>query len=296
MKTAFLGLGRMGRPMAENLLTAGFDLTVWNRSKAPVAALADAGADTAESAIDAVRDKDVVITMLADDHVAREVLVASGALDAMNQGAIHVNMATVSHGFACEMAALHDEHGLAYVASPVMGRSDMAAERKLNILAGGPEKAIEYVRPLLEAIGQKVWPVGDAPERANVIKIQINLMLAIAIDAMGQASALGEVYDVPTADFLEIATQTLFACPAYQSYGRLISNSDYEPANMPARLGNKDVGLALSLAEQRAVPLPLAAVARDTLSEMIANGDGDKDWGAMAEVAARRAHTDRARD
>lgn len=296
MKTAFLGLGTMGRPMAENLLAAGFELTVWNRSKDSVAALENVGASAASSPVEAVRGRDMVLTMLADDRVARDVLIDSGALDTMNHGAIHVNMATVSHGFAREMATLHSERGLGYVAAPVMGRSDMAAQRKLNILAGGPAESVGRARPLLDAMGQQVWPVGEAAEKANVVKLQVNLMLSIAIESMGEASALGEVYGVPTADFLDIATNTLFACPAYQSYGQLISNADYESANMSARLGKKDVGLALSLAHARHVPLPLAAIARDTLSEMIAAGDGDKDWGAMAEVAARRARTDRARD
>ncbi|MES1939715.1 NAD-binding 6-phosphogluconate dehydrogenase [Salinisphaera sp. T5B8] len=296
MKTAFLGLGTMGAPMARNLLAGGADLTVWNRSQAPVDSLREAGAQAADSPAAAVADADVVFSMLADDAICEQVTVESGALAAMKHGAIHVNMATVSVPFAKRMAALHAEHGVAYVAAPVMGRADVAAAAKLNILAAGDQQAIDTATPLLEKIGQKVWPVGDSAEMANVVKIQVNFMLAVAIESMGEACALGEVYGIDTGKFLDIVTNTLFACLGYQSYAGLIRESRYRPANMPATLGNKDVGLALSAANDRQVPLPLGGVVRDSLNEIIANGDGDKDWGALAEYAAKRARIDRSRE
>lgn len=296
MKAAFIGLGIMGEPMARNLLAGGVELTVWNRSQSPVAALRDAGATAAETPEAAVAGAEVVFSMLADDAICEQVMVESGALAAMDAGAIHVNMATVSVPFARRMTALHEEHDVTYLAAPVMGRSDIAAARKLNILAAGPNAAVAKVTPLLEHIGQQVWPLGEAPHRANVVKLQVNFMLAVAIESMGEASALGEVYGIETADFLDIATQTLFACPGYQSYAGLIKESSYKPANMSARLGNKDISLAQAAAGERYVPLPLAAVVRDSLNEMLANGDDDKDWGAMAEVAARRARIDRPRE
>ena len=296
MKTAFLGLGTMGAPMARNLVAGGVDLTVWNRSRQTVDSLCEAGAHAADSPEAAVADADVVFSMLADDAVSEKVVVESGALARMKRGAIHVNMATVSVPFAQRMAALHAEHGVQYVAAPVMGRADVAAAAKLNILAAGDDHAIETVTPLLEKMGQKVWPVGASAEMANVVKIQVNFMLAVAIESMGEACALGEVYGIETGKFLDIVTNTLFACLGYQSYARLIRESRYKPANMPATLGNKDVGLALSAANDRQVPLPLGGVVRDSLNEIIANGDGDKDWGALAEYAARRARVDRPRE
>nr|WP_317450686.1 NAD-binding protein [Phytohalomonas tamaricis] len=142
-------------------------------------------------------------------------------------------------------------------------------------------------------MGQKVWPVGEAPERANVVKIGANFMLASAIEAMAEASTLTRAYGVSAHDFLDIVTNTLFASPAYQGYGKAIAEEKFEPAGFKMTLGYKDVGLALSAAGDERVPLPLAGVVRDRMLDAIANGDGDKDWAGLATVAARQAHLDK---
>lgn len=291
MKVGFIGLGAMGSAMASNLLAAGHTLTVWNRSVAATEPLASLGARVAKTADRAVQGE-VLCSMLANDQAVREVFLDGGLLDAMDRGTVHVNHATISVALAQELAAQHEQRGLEYVAAPVFGRPDMAAAAKLNILVAGRPGAIERVRPLLEAMGSKVWPMGEAPERANVAKIAGNFMLAAAIESMAEATVLTRAYGVSAADFLEVMTNTLFASPAYQGYGKLIAEQRFKPAGFALPLGYKDVGLALAAGDAQRVPLPFAGVLRDAMLEALAAGDAELDWSALALVAARRAHLD----
>lgn len=291
MKIGFIGLGAMGSAMASNLVAAGHSVTVWNRSEAACAPLASLGAKVA-STPDRAAQGEVLCSMLANDQAVREVFFDQGLIDAMDRGMVHVNHATISVALARELAQAHAERGLDYVAAPVFGRPDMAAAAKLNILTAGKSSAIERVQPLLQAMGSKVWPMGDAPERANVAKIAGNFMLASAIESMAEATALTRAYGVSAADFLDVMTQTLFAAPAYQGYGKLIAEGRYKPAGFALPLGFKDVGLAQAAGEAARVPLPFAGVLRDAMLEALAAGDAELDWSALALVAARRAHLD----
>jgi 3-hydroxyisobutyrate dehydrogenase-like beta-hydroxyacid dehydrogenase len=291
MKVGFIGLGAMGSAMASNLIAAGHTVTVWNRSVAATEPLASLGAKVARTA-DRAAQGDVLCSMLANDQAVREVFLDGGLLDAMDRSTVHVNHSTISVALAKELAAEHAKRGLDYVAAPVFGRPDVAAAAKLNILVAGNPAAIDRVRPLLEAMGSKLWPMGDAPERANVAKIAGNFMLASAIESMAEATALTRAYGVGAADFLEVMTSTLFASPAYQIYGKLIAEQRFKPAGMSLPLGLKDVELALGAASTARVPLPFAGVLRDGLLEALAAGDAELDWSALALVAARRAHLD----
>ncbi|RCS30535.1 NAD(P)-dependent oxidoreductase [Rhodanobacter denitrificans] len=291
MKVGFIGLGAMGSAMASNLLAAGHTLTVWNRSVAATEPLASLGAKVAKTADRAVQGE-VLCSMLANDQAVREVFLDGGLLDAMDPGIVHVNHATISVALAQELAAEHGKRGLEYVAAPVFGRPDMAAAAKLNIVVAGKPAAVERIRPLLEAMGSRVWLLGEAPERANVVKIAGNFMLASAIESMAEATALTRAYGVGAADFLDVMTNTLFAAPAYQGYGKLIAEQRFKPAGFALPLGCKDVGLALAAGEAQRVPLPFAGVLRDALLEALAAGDEQLDWSALALVAARRAHLD----
>ncbi len=288
MDIGFIGLGLMGKPIAANLAQAGYRLTVWNRSHAPVEALVALGAVAAARPEDTAR-ADVLMTMLADDEAASSVLLEQGVLDHAPRGLIHVNLATVSVRFARELAILHRERGIGYVAAPVFGRPEVAREAKLNVLVAGEPSAVARVEPLLKVIGQRLWSLGSDPERANVAKLAGNFMIASALESMGEAVALARAYGVEGAQLLEILTSTLFASPVYQGYGRLIAEQRFEPAAFSLRLGLKDVRLALHAGEAAHVPLPFASILRDHLLEAIAAGEADLDWAALARVAARHA-------
>ena len=291
MKVGFIGLGAMGSAMASNLIKAGHEVTVWNRSPGPTEPLASLGAKVVKTA-DRAAQGEVLFSMLANDQAVRSVFVEGRLLDGMDQGTVHVNHATISVALAREMAEEHSQRGLDYVAAPVFGRPDVAAAGKLNILVAGKPHVIERVRPLLDVMGSRIWPLGESPERANVVKIAGNFMIGAAIESMAEASALTRAHGVSAADFLEVMTNSLFATPAYQGYAKLIAESRYTPAGFALPLGYKDIGLALAAADAMRVPLPLAGVLRDSLLEALSTGDEDVDWAIMAQVAARRAHLD----
>jgi 3-hydroxyisobutyrate dehydrogenase-like beta-hydroxyacid dehydrogenase len=288
MDIGFIGLGEMGSAMAGNALKAGHTVRVWNRSAGRTKALAEQGAsivDTPEQAFSG----DAVFSMLADDAALRAVLIDGGLLKQAPKGLVHVNMATISAAFSAELTALHAQHGVAYVAAPVLGRPDVAAAGKLNILAAGASDAIDRVQPVFDAIGQKTWRVGDTPQHANVLKLAANFMLASAIETFGEAAALVSGHGIDAHAFLDIITSTLFPGPVYQGYGTMIAERRYEPALFKARLGLKDVRLAMAAADAVDTPLPIASLLRDNLIDAVAHGGGDKDFAVLGEVAARRA-------
>lgn len=284
MNIGFIGIGSMGAAMVPNLLKAGHRVSVWNRN--PAAAEALAGVQVLASPRQAF-DNDTVLTMLADDQAVRSVIIESGALDSARAGCIHVMMATISLALVDELQKLHRSLRVGYVSAPVFGVPAAAARRELNIVAAGDPEVLAAVAPVLDALGQKTWNLGADPIRANVAKIAGNLMLALAIEAMGEATALTESYGLPARDFLDIVTSTLFASPAYQRYGGSIANKSYEPGfKLP--LGLKDVNLALAAAKMKHAVLPAAEVVRETMQKGIEEGLGSKDWSVLARVAQER--------
>ena len=288
MDIGFIGLGSMGQGIAANLVKAGHHVRVWNRSRGPVDELARQGAQGVATAHDAFAG-DAVLSMLASDDVVRSVIIDGGLIDGAPRGLVHVNLATISVALAKELAELHRTRGIGYVAAPVFGRPDVAAAGKLHVLAAGDPAAIARVQPLLDAIGQKTWPVGAEPHRANVVKIAGNFMIASAIETMGEAAAMAEGYGVTHAELLDVLTNTVFPAPVYRNYAGIIAEQRYEPAGFKLTLGLKDVRLALEAAGAVNTPLPFASVLRDNFLEAIAHGRSEHDWSAIAEVSRRRA-------
>jgi 3-hydroxyisobutyrate dehydrogenase-like beta-hydroxyacid dehydrogenase len=288
MDIGFIGLGHMGGGIAARLTKPGRRLTVWNRSPEPVARLVARGAHAAATPAQAL-DADIAFSMLPNDETIEAVLVESGALDQARAGLVHVNLATVSVAFARRMDELHRARGLAYVAAPVLGRPDVAAAGELNALLAGAPTAVSRVRPLIEDFARAVWPLGDDPVRANVVKLACNFALASMIETLGEAGALVAAYGVQPADLYAVMTGTLFAAPAYKTYADIIAHARFTPAGFAMPLGFKDVRLALQAGEARNTPLPLASLLRDHFLEALATGHADKDWAALAAGAFRRS-------
>lgn len=288
MKIGFIGLGNMGQAIVANILRAGHQVTVWNRSSGPVAALVAQGAVAAKSPEQTLQG-DAIFSMLANDAALAEVGLTGVLLDKAAPGLVHVNMATISTALARQLTEVHGARGLGYVAAPVFGRPDAAAAAKLIVVAAGADKDIARVKPVLEAIGRRVAVVGTVPEQANLFKIAGNFMLAAAIETLGEAIALVRKGGIDPAIFHEVLTTTLFAAPIYQAYGALIVAQKYEPPGFKLRLGMKDAGLALAAGNELQVPLPLASLVHDHFIEAMVAGLGEKDWAALASVAAAKA-------
>lgn len=285
MKIGFIGIGSMGAAMAANLVKAGHEVAAWNRTAAAVEKLNKV--TVLKSPADAF-GYEAVITMLADDPAVREVIVDSQALSGARPGCVHVVMATISPALVAELETLHLQAGVAYVAAPVFGIPAVAEKGELNIVAAGEEQHIAKVQPLLDALGSKTWCLGKDPKHANVAKLAGNLMITLAIEAMGEATALTESYGLKAADFLEIVTNTMFASPSYQRYGANISKHSYEPG-FKLTLGLKDVNLALDAAKARGASLPAGQIVQENMQDAVVNGLGSKDWSALAKTTRKRA-------
>jgi len=285
MDVGFIGIGSMGAAMVPNLVKAGHQVKAWNRNVAVLKALEHVAVLASPAA---AFESDAVITMLSDDSAVRTVIIDSGALVSARKDCVHVMMSTISPALVEELESEHRRAGISYVAAPVFGVPAVAAAAQLNILVAGATNAVATVQPLLDALGQKTWHLGTDPKRATVAKIAGNMMIALAIEAMGEATALTESYGVKAADFLEIVTNTLFASPSYKRYGGNIARNSYEPG-FKLTLGVKDVNLALEAAKAKSTLLPTAEIVHANMLEAIAQGLGSKDWSVLARAARRRA-------
>jgi 3-hydroxyisobutyrate dehydrogenase-like beta-hydroxyacid dehydrogenase len=287
MDIGFIGLGAMGKAMVEALLEKGHAVAVWNRSPGPAAELAAQGAKVAATIEEALQ-ADVVLSILAHDQAIRDALLDGGALSRARPGLVHVNLATISTAFARELVDLHAERGLGYVAAPVFGRPPVARAGGLNVLAAGAPDSVDRVLPVLEALAAKVWPMGEDPVRANAVKIAGNLMIVSAVEAMGEATALGAAHGVPAADLLDMLTSTIFAAPIYKIYGGMIAEGRYRPPGFAADLALKDVRLAQAAGDEKGLSLPLADLVENGLEALLA-GEGEiPDLAALAEVSRGR--------
>jgi len=289
MNLAFIGLGKMGMGMARNLLRAGHNLVVYNRSREKAEALAGDGARAADSPADASRDAEVVMTMVADDHAVEEVVFGThGITSAMKNGCIHLSHSTISAALARRLTAEHARRGQGYLSVPVFGRPEAAENKKLLIVAAGPSELVERCRPLFDAIGRQTFVVGTEPWQANVAKVCGNFMIIGIIEALGEAYATLRKAGVAPEAFLEIMN-ALFGSPFIANYGRIIAREQFEPALFALRLGLKDVRLVLQAAEECAAPMPLASLVHDHLLSALAHGQGEMDWSSMTRVLARDA-------
>lgn len=281
MQVGFIGLGQMGRPMAERLLAAGHKLKVYNRTRAAAEPLTRLGA-AATGQPHELLDCEVVVTMLADDAAVKAVWLSSGLAARLRSGSIHLNMATVSMAIARQLVAAHQKNKSVYVSAPVFGRPPIAAQGQLDVIAAGPAAAIERCQPLLKAMAKQVFVVGEAPEKANAVKIARNFLLATIIESLGEAFSLVSKCGVEEAKFLEILTSTSLNSPAYRNYGKMIAEKAWQPAQFAMTLGLKDIELALATATEAGARLYSGELIRKNMLEAIQAGRAEQDWAALA--------------
>jgi 3-hydroxyisobutyrate dehydrogenase-like beta-hydroxyacid dehydrogenase len=279
----FIGLGSMGQPMAGNLLTAGYTVRVWNRNPARADPLAARGAVPVGRPEEVAEAGALLISSLPNDQVLEEVVGANRELlRRLGAGGVHVSTSTVAPATARRLAEGHRQYGVAYLAAPVLGRPDAAAAAKLWVFLSGEPAARERAQPVLRALGQGVFDLGDDPGAANVVKLACNFLLASAVEAMAEAFALAAKEGVGRARLADLLVRTVFDCPAYRNYGRLIAEERYQPALFKLSLGLKDVSLVLQTAAADLVPMPLASLLHDRMLAAVAKGRGDLDWTGLA--------------
>lgn len=291
MDVGFIGLGSMGRGMARNLIKAGHRVSVYNRSPEPAKELAREGAMIA--ATPAAVGGEVVVTMLSDDTALEAVMFGkTGLASAMRRKTVHLSMSTVSVALSERLTELHSKAGQGYVAAPVFGRPDAAAAAKLFIVAAGEAAAVEKAKPVMDAMGQRVFVVSEQPSHANLIKLTGNFLITCVIEGLAEGIALNAKAGVDPEKLYEVLTETLFAAPVYKNYGKIILEEKYSPAGFKLPLGLKDTRLLLQSGDALSVPLPFAAIIRDRFLASVAQGDGDLDWAAIAKRAMQDAGVD----
>ncbi len=289
MQVGFIGLGQMGSGIASNLLKAGHDVTVYNRTRAKADALASMGAKVAATPGDACKG-DAVFTMLAEDKAVEAVVYGDdGVLASLKKGAIHISSSTISVALSKRLAEDHAKAGQRYVSAPVFGRPEAAAAAKLFVVAAGEPEAVKTASPLFDAIGQRTFTVSEQAEAANIVKLSGNFLIAAVIESLGEAMALVGKAGIDKHQYLDILTSTLFGAPVYKTYGTLIADAKFTPAGFAAPLGLKDVKLALAAGDDLRVPLPLASLLRDRFLTLLANDGENLDWSAVGGLAAKDA-------
>lgn len=289
MQIGWIGLGQMGLPMARNAINAGHQLTVYNRTPGKADELSKLGAAVVASAAEAAKSG-FVVTMLSDDAATEEVIFGSGGvLAALGRGGTHVSMSTISVALAKRLTEAHKAAGQVYVSSPVFGRPDAAAAKKLVVVPAGPPDTLAKLQPLFDAIGQGTFIMGEEPAAANVVKLSGNFLIAAAIESMGEAVTLARKYGVDPKQYLGLITSTLFNAPVYKTYGGLIASDNYQPVGFKMALGLKDVRLVQAAADAVTAPMPVANIVRDRMMSGVARGRQNDDWASFARIIAEEA-------
>ncbi|HYR90063.1 MAG TPA: NAD(P)-dependent oxidoreductase [Terriglobia bacterium] len=289
MNVGFIGLGRMGKGMASRILSGGHDLVVYDVVPQATAEFAQSGARVASSVADVCKDREVVITMLAEDFAVHEVAFGSGGMCAsLPPGAIHMAMGTYGIATIRALETAHAGANQILLAVPVLGRPDLAATGQLGIVPAGPEEALKRCEPLFQVIARRVFHAGPKPESASAIKLANNAVLGCAITAMGEAFSLIRKYGVEPQVLYDVMSEGLFAgAPAYVGYGKTMVDETYDKVGSPVTIGLKDANLIAAAANIARVPMPSHDVYIERLLGAMANGDGDRDQAVLAREQAR---------
>jgi len=291
MRIGFLGLGKMGTPIALRLIAAGHELSVWNRTEGRTEPLLREGAIAAATPAEAELGADAVFTMLFDDAAHEEVLFgANGLMDALEPGALHISLSTISVALSERLTAEHARRGIDFVAAPVFGRPNVAEEGRLWIVVAGAANALERARPLLEPLSRGISVVGPEPRQAHAVKLGGNFLISAMIHSLSESFVYAEAQGIEPEVFFETVNSALFQSPFYAAYAKVILHPPEKPG-ATIDLGAKDLRLLREAAADAGVRLSLA----DNLAEIFAEarriGLGSADWPVgqyrMAQMRAK---------
>lgn len=284
LKASFIGLGSMGSAMATNLLKAGVDLAVYNRSVDKTTALVNSGAKLLKAPSEAFKHAPIVFSMVANDQALEDISheLLNGAYD----GSIHVSCSTVAPETIKKLHTKHQEKGIHLVSAPVFGRPDVAIKHELWIALAGNPIAKEQVTSFLNFLGKKVYDFGDTPESANAIKVAGNFMILSVVEMLAEGFAFATKNGVEASQFHAFLTDSIFPSPVFQNYGKLIIDKKFDPAGFKMALGLKDLNLFLNAAKALNVTTPFAAVLKKQLDTSIEKGRQNMDWSAISLLSS----------
>lgn len=282
-KIGFIGLGIMGKPMAHNLIEAGYELVVYNRSREAVDELAGEGAGAAGSPREVTEQSDVVITMLPDSPQVREVVADEGGiLEGIKEGALVIDMSTISPVVTEELAARIQEKGAAMLDAPVSGGDVGAQNGTLSIMVGGDEADFERAKPLFDVMGGTVTHVGPTGA-GQVTKAANQIVVALTIEAVSEALVLGARGGVPPEKILDVLGGGLAGNKVMEVKREKFLSHDFSPG-FRSELHHKDLGIALAAGREYGVALPVTAMVDQMLLTMKKKGWGGEDHSALLRV------------
>jgi 2-hydroxy-3-oxopropionate reductase len=282
----FVGLGIMGGPMAANLVKAGFDVIGHNRSPEPVRRLVDQGGRGAGSLADAVRDADVVVTMVPDSPDVEAVALGEDGIYALAKpGTLHVDMSSIRPDVARRVAEAGKERGFRVLDAPVSGGEQGAIDATLSIMVGGDPRDFADARPVLEAVGETVVHVGPAGS-GQTVKAANQLIVAGTIELVAEAIVFLEAYGVDTDAAVRVLAGGLAGNAILDRKAAAMLRRDFTPG-FRIELHHKDMGIVTSAAREAGVVIPLGAVVAQLVASLQAQGDGGLDHSALLKLVAQ---------
>jgi 2-hydroxy-3-oxopropionate reductase len=279
-KVGFIGLGIMGKPMALNLIEAGHDLVLYNRTREKADDLAGDNATVAETPREVAEQSGVIITMLPDSPQVEEVLTGpDGVFEGVKEGALIVDMSTISPVVTKELAAKAEEKGASMLDAPVSGGDVGAIEGTLSIMVGGREDDFERARPLFEVVGKTITHVGESGA-GQVVKAANQIVVALTIEAVSEALVLGSKAGVEPGKILDVLGGGLAGNKVIEAKREKMLGHSFDPG-FRIELHHKDLGIALAAGREYGVSLPVTAVVDQMLETLKAKGRGDRDHSAI---------------
>ncbi|HXX43633.1 MAG TPA: NAD(P)-dependent oxidoreductase [Candidatus Acidoferrales bacterium] len=284
----FIGLGLMGKPMAQNVLRAGFPLVVWNRTRVKAEELVRAGAKLAATPRETAAQCDVLITIVSDPPALEDVLWgAHGALDGLRGGSLLIDSSTVSPEMARRLGGGCANRHVDFLDAPVTGGTWGAEKGELVFMIGGKAEVLERAKPVLETMGKRFFLLG--PNGAGqTVKLGMNLLLALEVNAFAEALALVTTAGVPAERLVEVMQSSMGRSPLLDVKAPLMLKREF-PASFPLRLMHKDIRLALELAKEYGVALPAGTAAYATYSAVKDSSTDDPDFSAVARFWKKAA-------
>lgn len=284
-RIGWIGVGAMGRPMCLNLLKAGHVLTVFDKVPTQCEPVVAAGANAVPSARDLVAQSDVVFSTIFDDSSLRALFLSDGGIAATAAaGQVFVDMSTVSPEASAEMAEALAQRGASCLRAPVSGTVSLAASAQLSCFVSGPREAFAAVQPLLACLTARQSYVGGADE-ARVIKLMINMMVFMSTAVIGEGLAFGERAGLDRALMVDAINDSIVGSAHYRTKADKLKQREYSAAG-PISLVAKDLDLALAVARDNAVALPISSLVRQYLAMMQQRDLGNLDVAALADVPA----------
>jgi 3-hydroxyisobutyrate dehydrogenase-like beta-hydroxyacid dehydrogenase len=287
MRVAVLGLGRMGAPIAERLVEAGHELSVWNRSPGPDETFARRGVRVVATPGEAWEHADVCVTMLADGPAVEAVTLGENGLLTRDAEGTLVDMSTIGVDSSARVAEACERRGVSFLRAPVTGNPSVIVAGNLGIIVSGPKDTFERLAGTLRDIGPNVFHVGDG-EESRIVKLALNLMIAGTAELMAEALVLAEKYEIDRGKMLEVMGGSAMGSPFVKYKTDALVADDYA-STFTASLMFKDLALALEAGHEADAPLPVTALTQQLMQGCIAMGMADDDFMALLPRLRREA-------